>query len=229
MRRVDRSSWTTSLRVAHAIAAHAIAAVVIAALVIAASPAAAQIDLSQPDPIAVELAEVRASQLDQRRAFGVALLVPGLGSAVAGGVALGFGIDDPLVLGASIGLLSWGLVNAVASLFLMDLGDARRAAIERDRAVRYDELSRARDDALRQQDANSATWAFNAGLDVFYVATGILLYFLADQLDSPADAQALRGYAAVQTAQGGYLLFYDLIGWICSAENAGRVARIPQP
>lgn len=196
-------------------------------LTLAPWPAAAQaVDLTRPDPRAVALTDVRLSLDAERREAGVVLGLEGLLSVVAGALIAGVLHDDPFWLAFGVGTAGWGAVDAALSIGLIDFGQARRRAIERDRGeLRYDDVDRARDAAIRQQGDAAAFFAFNAGLDAFYVATGVLLFFLADQLSGVDEPELLRGYATAQIGQGGFLLLFDVIEWIASADRAGRLAR----
>lgn len=199
------------------------------ALLIALAPdvAAAQaVDLTRPDPRAVALTDVQLSIDAERREGGLALGLEGVLSVIAGAIILGVGFDDPFWLAFGVGTAGWGAVNAALSIGLIDFGGDRRRRILRERSrLRYDDVDRARDAAIGQQGDAAAFFAFNAGLDVLYVASGILLFFLADQLDGADEPELLRGYAVAQMGQGGFLLLFDLIEWIASTDRAGRLAR----
>jgi hypothetical protein len=202
------------------------------ALVIACSPqiAAAQaIDLTTPDPIADELADVRNSQHIERREAGIVLLVDGLVSVIGGGILAAVAHDDPFWLAFGLGSAAWGTVNASLSIGMLDIGDGGFRTIEEDRALRGRELREARERALRAQHSTATMFAFNLGLDVFYVATGILLFFLADQIGNQHDRDLLRGYSSAMTAQGGLLFAFDLVEWLASVARADRIARIEAP
>lgn len=191
--------------------------------------AAQALDLTAPDPIAEELTDVRISQHLERREAGIVLLVGGLASMLGGGIVAAADNGDPFWLMFGLGSAAWGAVNASLSIGMLDIGDGGLARIEADRALRGEELRAARERALRAQDGAATMFAFNLGLDVFYVATGILLYFLADQINSGYDQELLRGYSAAMTAQGGLLFAFDLVEWMASSARANRVAAIEVP
>jgi hypothetical protein len=202
---------------------------VLAACLIPAGASAQAVDLTRPDVIADELADVRRSHHVERREAGHVLFWTGLASVIAGGVVAGVMHDDPFALMFGLGTAGWGAVNAGLAIGLLDLGDGGFARIEADRTLRGEPLRAAREQALRSQEQSGAFFALNVGLDVFYVAAGILLFFLADQLDSEQDAQFLRGYSAAMTGQGAFLLGFDLIAWIASSARASRIAAIGAP
>ncbi|MFK7989864.1 MAG: hypothetical protein AB8I08_27845 [Sandaracinaceae bacterium] len=181
------------------------------------------VDLRVPAPEADALASLRLSFEGERRTGGVALMTGGLASVVAGGVVAGFAHEDPFWLGFSIGTLGWGAVNAALAIGLFDVGGGRRARIEDDRALRGDALRDARDALLSEQHGAATLFAFNTGLDVFYVVAGALLFALADLLDDPYEADVLRGYSAAQISQGGFLLVFDLVEWVAAGGRADRV------
>jgi hypothetical protein len=200
------------------------------ALTLSAGTARAQsIDLTAPDPVADQLADLRLSLLSERGDAGLGLLVAGLASVVGGAVTAGVGHEDPFVLSFGLGTAGWGAVNAALSLVLLDLGGAGAARIEADRELRHGELLRAREAELRRQHDSATLFALNVGLDVFYVATGALLFLVAEQLNDPAEQAMLRGYSVAQMTQGAFLLTFDLVEWIGSVQGANRVAEVPVP
>lgn len=186
-------------------------------------------DLTVPDPIAAELASVRRSHQVERREAGIVLFVSGLASVLGGAIVAGAMHDDPFWLTFGLGSAGWGAVNASLAIGMLDLGDGGFARIEADRALRGDDLARARERALRAQHDTATMFAVNFGLDVFYVAAGILLFFLADQIESAQDREHLRGYSVAMTAQGAFLFGFDLVEWIASAARAERIAAIEVP
>jgi len=199
-------------------------------LFLAPTAASAQaVDLTRPHPIADELADVRRSHHIERREAGHVLFWTGLASVVGGSVVAGVLHDDPFWLAFGVGTAGWGAVNAGLAIPMLDLSGSGLAGIEADRLLRDDELRAARERALRAQERSGALFALNLGLDVFYVASGILLFFLADQLDDPERAENLRGYSVAMTAQGAFLFGFDLVEWIASAARADRIAAIEAP
>lgn len=199
------------------------------AFLVVLMPAAAgaqAVDLTRPDPIADELADVRRAHHIERREAGHVLFWTGVASVIAGGVVAGVMHADPFALMLGLGTAGWGAVNAGLAIGMLDLGDGGFARIEADRLLRGDELRAARERALRAQEQSGALFALNLGLDVFYVAAGVLLFFLADQLEGEQDAQLLRGYSVAMTSQGAFLLGFDLVEWIASSARASRIAAI---
>lgn len=204
-------------------------ALALAFVALPAGAAAQAVDLTQPDPIADELADVRRAHHVERRAAGHVLFWTGIASVVGGGIVAGVLHEDPFALAFGLGTAGWGAVNASLAFGMLDVTGAGFARIEEDRALRDRELFAARERALRAQEQSAAFFALNLGLDVFYIATGVLLFFLADQIQSETEAQYLRGYSVAMTAQGTFLLGFDLVEWIASAARANRIAAIEPP
>jgi hypothetical protein len=189
-------------------------------------PVAPSVQLTEPEHLgaldAERLATLRLAHREARTTEGVVLLGYGLASIVAGALAAGIGNQDDRWLGFGLGTAGWGLINAIFSIFLFDLGDGRLHQIESDRALRGDALDHAREDWAADQYGTGAVIAVNAGLDVFYIVTGILLFVIADQM--APDLQALQGYGIAMAAQGTGLLAYDLTTWIAASQR-GDAAR----
>lgn len=71
------------------------------ALILAVAPACAAaqaVDLTMPDPIATELADVRLSQHVERREAGAVLFATGLASVLGGAILAGVAHEDPFWL-----------------------------------------------------------------------------------------------------------------------------------
>jgi hypothetical protein len=192
------------------------------------SPAGAQyVDLTRPDPVADALTDVRLSLWTERREAGVVLLTGGVLSVLGGALSAGVAHQDPFWLSFGLGSAGWGAINAALAIGMLDIGDGGFARIEAGRALRGEELARARERAIRDQHRTATTYAVNFGLDVAYLATGVLLFFLAEQvLDDPYDQDLLRGYAAAQTGQGAFLFVFDLVEWLASEARADRLAEV---
>lgn len=188
------------------------------------APSTASLVLSAPERLgatdADRLASLRLSHRDARTTEGIVLLGYGLASIVVGALAAGIGNQDERWLGFGLGTAGWGVINAIFSVFLFDLGDARLRSIESGRSLRGDALDHAREDWAADQYSTAATIAVNAGLDVFYVVTGILLFVIADQ--RMPDEQWLQGYGIAMAAQGTGLLAYDLTTWIAAAQRGDQ-------
>ncbi len=178
--------------------------------------------------LAEELFALRLRHRQARIDEGIGLLVFGLASvAVGGGVALGgFAAtpQDPRWLALGVGTAAWGAVNAIFSAFLFDLGGGTLRDIEADRALRGRALDWAREDAARDQYGTATLIAVNAGLDVFYVAAGILLFVIGDQ--AMPDDQFLQGYGIAMASQGGALLAYDLTTWIAASTRGDETREL---
>lgn len=178
--------------------------------------------------LAEDLYRLRLGHLEARANEGWALVGYGGASIAAGGVLAGLGAaqHDERLLWAGVGTLSWGAINALLSVFLFDLSGGVRAAAEEDRTARGADLRAAREDAARDEYHTGAIIAVNAGLDVFYVATGILLAVIGG-LSSPGEwsygaREGLIGYGAAMAAQGGGLLIYDVATWLLAQDRGDR-------
>ncbi len=180
--------------------------------------------LSAPDRLgavdADRLAALRLAHREARTSEGIVLLGYGLASIVAGVLAAGIGNQDERWLALGLGTAGWGAINALFSVFLFDLGNGRLRDIESGRSLRGDGLDRAREDWAADQYSTAALIAVNAGLDIFYLATGILLFIIGDQM--APDLQALQGYGIAMAAQGTGLLAYDLTTWIAATQRGDQ-------
>jgi len=178
--------------------------------------------------LAEELYALRLGHREARANEGWALVAFGGASIATGGVLTGLGAaqNDERLLWAGVGTLSWGAINALLSVFLFDLAGSVREGAEADRSARGADLRTAREDAARDEYHTGAFIAVNAGLDVFYVATGILLAVIGG-LSSPGEwsygaREGLVGYGAAMAAQGGGLLIYDVVTWLLAQDRGDR-------
>ena len=180
-------------------------------------------ELDAQDARASCLAGVRLANRQDRIDEGVVLLGFGLLSAIAGGVTAGIGAGDgnDLLVSVGVGTAGWGAINAALSFALFDLEGAALREIEDDRSLTSEALLRARDRTAAAQDQTAMILAVNAGIDVFYVATGVFLAVLGQQAE-PQD-RGLFGYGLAMAAQGAFLLAYDGVTWAFAAERAGRL------
>lgn len=169
------------------------------------------------------LASMRRANRQDRIDEGVLLMGFALLSAIGGGVTAGIGANDGHTLMFSLGLGTavWGVINAAFSAFLFDLSQDQLRLIESEGALTSEALLAARDRAAAAQDGTAMWIAVNAGLDVFYVATGLLLFVLGDQMQPTDDG--LRGYGLAMAAQGAALLAYDGVTWVFATERAARL------
>ena len=214
---------------AHTVAVRTLSFAAVLVIWSAATGRAQFVDLRHPDPAARALSDVSLTIHDERVAAGVALGVGGLFSIAVGAVTASLGHDDPFALAFGVGVLGWGGINAGLALGMLDLDGGRGRDARAVRHLRYDALDRARDRAIAAQRGAATVFAVNVGLDVFYLATGALLYLLADQLTGVNETPWMRGYATAQMSQGGFLLVLDLVEWIASEDRASRLERIEAP
>lgn len=178
-----------------------------------------------PAVIAQELALERSAQRGERHAEGIWLLTYGIGSIVVGGAIAGVGHADPFWLWAGIGSAGWGLINLWFGLPMLDLGGRQAREIEAERALGGEALERRIEDLASDQYGAAGVFAFNGGLDVFYIATGVFLTVIGAELLEPRSIE-LAGYGVAMAAQGLGLLIYDVFGWIRAQERGHRLQRI---
>lgn len=164
-------------------------------------------------------------QRGERYAEGVWVLSYGIGSILAGGVIAAVGYQDPFWLWAGIGSAGWGAVNLWFGLPMMDLGGAQRREIESQRALRGDDLRLRREDLAGDQYGAAGVFAWNGGLDVFYIATGVFLAVIGAELLEPRSME-LAGYGVAMAAQGVGLLVFDLFGYVRAGERGSRLQRL---
>lgn len=183
--------------------------------------------------LAERLASMRRANLDARANEGWTLIAFAAASIATGAVLAGAGAaaHDDRTLWAGLGTAGWGAINAIFSVFLFDVSGAIARDIEADRSARGADLVAAREDAARHQYGTATLVAVNAGLDVFYVATGLLLFALGD-LSDPGDGwtfdgrDALVGYGGAMAAQGAVLFVYDVVTWILAQERGDRLLQM---
>ena len=190
-------------------------------------PSGAHLTVSLADPdgeaLANRFADLRLAHRRARETEGYVLLAYGAASIVMGALAAGIGYQDERWVGFGVGSAIWGVLNAAFCPIFFDLGGGTLRRIEADRGLRGDALDDAREDWAAAQYGTATTIAVNAGLDIFYIATGILLFVIADQMTP--DLQWLEGYAIAMTAQGTGLLAFDLPTWI-AAQQRGDETRV---
>lgn len=202
--------------------------VLLLGLLLFAAPGVAAGQTSAPD-VARRLAEAQRDAREARLHAGIALLAEGGLSTIGGGALALVGQAEPFLVAFGLGSAAWGTVNALLALGLLDLGGGRARAAEATRELRGRPLAEARERTLLEERDTATVFALNLGLDVFYLGSGLLLFFLADQVDGPDDAELLRGYSMAQVGQGGFLLVFDLVEWIAAARRGRRVAALPGP
>lgn len=105
----------------------------------------------------------------------------------------------------------------------MDLSGARERAILPEQANANSDFAAIRERERVKQLGNGQTFAFNAGLDVFYIATGILLYVLG-RVQSPRVAWE-QGAGLALIGQGVPLLAFDIYNWVAANDRAEAFRR----
>lgn len=158
-----------------------------------------------------QLTDLRLSIRTSRRTAGFALLGLGLASVAVGGAIAAIGHEQRAHLAAGITTASFGAVNAALSFGLLDLSGAREQRILSEREGDFAEL---REAELIAHLHSGQFFAVNAGLDVFYIASGALLCAIAAVRDQPDRWELGTGVALI--AQGALLMAFDIINWLNS-------------
>jgi hypothetical protein len=112
--------------------------------------------------------------------LGFALLSVAVGGAIAA-----IGREQHALLAAGITTASFNAVNAALTLGLLDVSGAQEQRILEDRARDPSEFTALRESELIAHLHSGQFFAVNAGLDVFYTATGALLCAIAAVRDQP--------------------------------------------
>ena len=175
-----------------------------------ATPAAAQ------ERFRVPLPEARRTQHAEERVRAWVLFSEGAASTAAG-TAMALATDDDRTRFAGLLTLGFGAVNVALALPWV-LRVCRGAASPRPGET---ELA-ARLRHAREGQRSAAVFALNLGLDVAYITAGAFAWALADR------DERLRGGGIAGTAQGVFLLVFDLWGWIAADGNAARYTALAE-
>lgn len=169
--------------------------------------------------LAEGLSTWRLGQRAERRREGHWLLGWGAANTLVGaGLAVGFR-DSPPALGASLTSAGFGLINALLALGLLDLSHTLRRAALADAQTRDPRVLEARrEQALIGQLKSGQGFALNAGLDVFYIAAGALLFGIGQAYGERWGYPEGAGLAMV--GQGAFLLGFDLFAWFAANRRA---------
>ena len=174
----------------------------------------------------LRLREVRLVHHAQRRREGLWLLTWGLASTVGGALVAGIRHDDEAWLAAGVTTASFGAIDALLSLGLLDFSGARRRMILDDRSgvhVRFDDV---REAELVASLRSGQGFAINAGLDVFYIAAGLLLFALGRARGSSDEGGWEEGAGLAMVGQGAFLLGFDLAAWRHANRRAEAIRAI---
>jgi hypothetical protein len=179
---------------------------------LALSPA----DVARAANTNLPLTQLRLDAHSTRRTAGEWLLGWGLVSTVAGTVIAIAERDHQAMLSAGIATASFGVVNALLAPSLLDLSG------ERERDIHTDARTPA---AIREAEIVSnlktgQTFAVNAGLDVFYIAAGLLVFALGHQQTPRVRWE--EGVGVAMAIQGLPLLAFDIVNWMSANARATR-------
>jgi hypothetical protein len=164
------------------------------------------------------LRSLRLKQHAEKRREGLWLLAEGLLSTGAGLAAAGVFHGDAGALSASLTTASFGAVNALLALGLVDPFDRRRSAILAEAAPADRVLAREAGNQLRSGQA----FALNAGLDLAYATAGAFLVAFA--MREGDHAAWKRGAGLALIGQSGFLLGFDVACWMRSNRRAGQLS-----
>jgi hypothetical protein len=167
------------------------------------------------------LQQLRLAARDERRSAGFWLFGWGLANVVGGALMAGIGHDHQVWLAAGITTASFGAVNALLAPGLLDLSGARLRQIEAERATSPAELARVREADLVAELKSGQLFALNLGLDVFYIAAGLLLYTIGRVRADERGWEQGAGLAIA--AQGVVLLGFDFVEWMATNRRAAAL------
>jgi hypothetical protein len=173
---------------------------------------------------ALRLREVRLAARAERRREGLWLFAWGVVSAVGGALVATIEHDDEAFLAAGVTTASFGVIDAVLALGLLDLSGARRRTILDHRSGVHTRFEDVREAELVGALKSGQGFAVNAGLDVFYVAAGLLLFALGRARSDARGWEEGAGLAMV--GQGAFLLGFDLVAWIRSNRRAEAIRAV---
>lgn len=201
-------------------AAHAGLSLEVPALLQTTAPEASAGAFVRPSPDA--LRALRLEHDRERRVEGWVLMGWALANVAAGAVIAGVGRDDPFWLSNGLMSAGWGLVNGLLAIPLIDSGGNRRRQIEQGVFRDATEPSAIALEGYGAELKSGQVFALNLGLDVFYVATGVLLMLLGSEIDD----EAVRGAGASVIGQGIFLFGFDVANWIASNRRADGYRRL---
>jgi hypothetical protein len=171
-----------------------------------------------------QLTDLRLSIRSDRRVSGFVLLGLGLASVAVGGAIATFGHEQRALLAAGITTASFGAVNAALSFGLLDLSAAQERRIRSARDPH--EFAQLREAELIAHLHSGQFFAVNAGLDVFYIASGALLCAIAAVRNQPDRWELGSGVALM--VQGALLMAFDIVNWLNSNDRAARFRALHQ-
>jgi hypothetical protein len=182
-----------------------------------------QLELDDPSPLE-QLTRLRLDAQQERISAGYWLLGWSALSLVGGGALALSQHAHPAFLAAGVTSAGFGVINALLSLGFFDLSGAREQRIFDDR-TRDDVFTELREAELVAELRTGQFYAINAGLDVAYLATGVLMYVLgASHSHSRTDWE--KGVGVGFMSQSVFLLGFDGINWIDANQRAARVRRV---
>jgi hypothetical protein len=183
--------------------------------------AAARTQLQASAAARTHVMDWRIEQRSARRCAGFWLLGWGVASAVAGTTVAIIERDHQAWLAAGVTTASFGVINALLAPSLMDPSGSRERLIRADQRDPHSDLTRIREDELVANLKTGQTFAVNAGLDVFYISAGLLLYALG-HVQTPRVGWE-EGTGLALAVQGVPLLAFDVLNWFAANGRAAQV------
>jgi len=172
-------------------------------------------------------AALRLEMREEKIAEGAVLLSFAGASVLGGAATAAIGYDDFRLLSAGLATAGWGVVNGVLALFLLDLTGESLSAAGAARLMTGERLFADIEGLANDQGSSALVFAVNTGIDIGYVATGILLAIIG--FNARPEDQGLIGYGFAQAAQGLGLFAFDLACWMRSSERQSRAQDLMMP
>jgi hypothetical protein len=178
--------------------------------------------LLTPDALREELTKLRLDKRDARRTAGWWLLGWGAASAVGGGAVAIIEHHHQAWLAAGITTAGFGVINALLAPSLMDLSSEQQRGILAEKQDPHSDFVRIRENELVADLMSGQTFAYNAGLDLFYISAGLLVYALGH--DQRPRVSWEEGSGLALASQGLPLLVFDIANWLAANRRADAIS-----
>ena len=172
-------------------------------------------------------ATLRLEMREEKIAEGAVMLAFAGASVLGGAATAAIGYQDVRLLSAGLATAGWGVVNGVLALFLLDLSGESLNAASAARLMTGERLFADIEGLANDQGSSALIFALNTGIDIGYVATGILLAIIG--FNARPEDQGLIGYGFAQAAQGLGLFAFDLTCWMRSSQRQSRAQQMITP
>ena len=152
---------------------------------------------------------------------GAAVLTAWGGASIAAGVALAIAKREDKQW------LTFGLFTAAVGAVNVGFGVLGLVNTQNERRTLADKLSlEPRDyqqELVARHRSGATIYALNFGLDISYVAAGVILWVVGERLKPNA---VLHGMGMAGVIQGAWLLVFDLVHWVFAEQRGTVVARM---